>query len=382
MISGTTTIKNGKYYAVLTLPAKGGKKKQKWVAMKLPENAPKREVKRKLDELRLEYSKVANVEAVEICFCDFIKKWNEETKADKSVTTYDGYCHMIDKYIYPFFKERGLTVADIRPMDIEEYYRYLQKKCGLSGNTALKHHQIINTSLKYAVYNRLIKENPAQLAKKPKKSKSEIQYFTTEELHKLLEVSKGDKLETAIWLAVMFGLRREEVLGLKWENVDFDRHTIHICETVVRAKDNGKRQRIARNTTKTESSNRVFTISAEQTEYLKAVKEKQRKQKVRCGNCYTESDYVCVDLMGKPIEPDYLSDHYAKIRDRNNLKHVTFHGLRHSAITLMLEHGYSMKQVQQFAGHSDYNFTANTYAHVYKESLAEMTQTISDVLGD
>lgn len=377
MISGTTTIKNGRYYAVLTLPAKGGKSKQKWVAMKLDESAPKKTVKQRLDEMRLEYSDIASVEAVEIRFCDYIKKWNEETKEDKSVTTYDGYCHMINKYLYPYFEIKGLTLADLRPMDIEEYYRYLQKKCGLKGTTALKHHQIINTSLQYAVYNRLLKDNPAKLAKKPKKEKTDIKYYTTQELEKLLKVSKGDVLETAIRLAVWFGLRREEVLGLRWENVDLERGTIHICETVVRAKQDDKLQRIVRKTTKTETSNRCFEIAPVQIDYLKTVKEKQRIQKIRCGDCYIDSDYVCVDLMGKPIEPDYLTSHYAKLRNDNHLKAVTFHGLRHSTATFMLENGFSMKQVQEFLGHSEYSFTADTYAHVYKESLADMTRSIA-----
>lgn len=81
---------------------------------------------------------------------------------------------MIAKYVYPYFKEKGFKLAELRPLDIEAYYRYLQRDCGLSGNTALKHHQIIYTSLKYAVYNRILKENPAETVKRPKKQQNPL----------------------------------------------------------------------------------------------------------------------------------------------------------------------------------------------------------------
>ena len=182
MISGSIQEKKGNLYAVLSIPKAGGGFKTKWVSMKMKPTESKRKQKARLDEIRQEYSSIASCEGLELKFCDYVKKWNEETKAEKSVTTYDGYCHMIDKYMYNYFSEKGYTLAELRTADIEQYYRYLQNECNLSGNTALKHHQIIYTSLKYAVHNKLISDNPAENVKRPKKGKAEHDFYNSDEL--------------------------------------------------------------------------------------------------------------------------------------------------------------------------------------------------------
>ena len=134
MINGSIQEKKGRLYAVLSIPTIGGRYKQKWVSMGMTAKESKRKQKERLDEIRLEYSKIISIDSLEIKFCDFIKKWNEETKDTKSITTYDGYCHMIDKYIYPYFSEKGFTLAQLRPCDINAYYKWLQRDCGLSGS--------------------------------------------------------------------------------------------------------------------------------------------------------------------------------------------------------------------------------------------------------
>ena len=165
MINGSIQEKKGNLYAVLSIKKAGGGYKQKWVSMGMKSTTGKRKQQERLDELREQYTDIISVEALEILFCDYIKKWNEETKADKRLTTYDGYVHMIEKYIYPYFKEKGFALADLRTCDINAYYKWLQRDCGLSGNTALKHHQIIYTSL-------------AKQSHAPKKKKQSMIFIT------------------------------------------------------------------------------------------------------------------------------------------------------------------------------------------------------------
>lgn len=383
MINGSIQEKKGRLYAVLSIPTAGGRYKQKWVSMGMTAKESKRKQKERLDEIRLEYSKIISIDSLEIKFCDFIKKWNEETKDNKSITTYDGYCHMIDKYIYPYFSEKGYKLADLRPCDINAYYKWLQRDCGLSGNTALKHHQIIYTSLKYAVYNRILKENPAETVTRPKRERVEHKFYDINELKELFAAAKDDPLEHVIYLTVLLGLRREEILGLRWCNVDFETNTIHICETVVRAKQDGKIVSVARDKTKTETSNRKLKISPKAKKYLRHIQEIQEQQKDLCGNCYTDSDYVCVDKLGSPIKPDYVTGRFRKVLKKHNLRHIAFHDLRHSAASYMLAQGYSMKDIQEFLGHSNYNFTADTYTHSNDEVKQDMANTIADdLLGD
>ena len=147
-------------------------------------------------------------------------------------------------------------------------YGYL-KRIGLSGKTALNHHQIIYTSMKYAVFNRILKENPAEFVKRPKKSKAKHETYDAEELKELMRPAKGDVLESVIFLTLWYGLRREEILGLRWSNVNFEKHEFRICETVVRGKVNGKWTRVERQTTKTDSSNRVLPMSETVEAYLR-----------------------------------------------------------------------------------------------------------------
>lgn len=377
MINGSIQEKKGNLYAVLRIKKAGGGYKTKWISMQMKSTAKKKDQKDRLDELRLIYSDAASVEALEIRFCDFIKKWNEETKDDKRITTYDGYVHMIDRYIYPYFKNKGFTLAELRPCDINTYYRYLQKECGLSGNTALKHHQIIYTSLKYAVTNRILKENPAETVKRPKKAKVEHDFYTTDDIVKLLEVIKGDPLESVIYLTVMMGLRREEILGLRWENVDLQNRKLRICETVVRGKVDGKLVSVAEKKTKTDTSNAVIFFSEEIKRYLLYIQQEQQKQRELCGDRYGDNDYVCVDKMGEPIKPDYVTHRFRKIIKKYELKHITFHELRHSTGSYLMAKGYPMKMIQGLLRHSNYNFTADTYIHVDEDSMRAMIDTIS-----
>lgn len=380
MINGSIQEKKGNLYAVLSIKKAGGGFKQKWVSMGMKSTTSKRKQKERLDELRSQYSDIINVESMEIRFCDYIKKWNEETKADKRITTYDGYVHMIDKYIYPYFRDKGFMLADLNDTDIEDYYRWLQNICGLSSNTAIKHHQIIYTSLKYAVRKKLLRMNPCETVERPTKVRPQHDFYNGEEILELLKCAKNDPLETVVYLTVLLGLRREETLGLRWSNVDFDKHIIRICETVVRARQDGRIVRIAEKKTKTETSNRIVCMSKEIERYLFLAKQSQRKQAEICGDSYHVSDYVCVDKLGEPIKPDYVTHRFAKIIKKNGLRKITFHDLRHSNASYMLASGYSMKAVQELLGHSNYNFTADTYAHIDYSTKQAMIDTISSDL--
>ena len=382
MISASIQAKKGWLYAVLQFKTKEGRYKQKWVAMHLKPTAKKKEQEEKLTQIRLEYSGICSVEALEISFADYIQKWNEETKTSKSVTTYDGYCHMLNKYIYPYFKEKGYTLAELKPKDINAYYKWLQADCGLSGNTALKHHQIIYTSLKYAVDNDLIRKNPCETVTRPRKQRAEHDFYNADELKSLLTAAKGDPLETVITLAVLYALRREEVLGLKWSNIDFTKHIIRINTTVVRAKQGDKLVCVERQQTKSKTSNRVLRMNETIERYLKQVKQQQAYNKELCGNCYTDSDYVCTNAMGVLIQPDYVTSRFNKVLKKNGLRHIRFHDLRHSTATYLLSCGFSVKQIQEFLGHSNFNFTADTYIHLYEQDQEHMTNSTSELMPE
>ena len=381
MISGSIQTKKGCLYAVLRIPQANGKTRQKWVSMDMKATASKRKQRERFDELRLEYSGISSVEALETKFCDFIVKWNEETKEDKSVTTYDNYCHMINKYLYPYFMGKGITLFELRPSDIQAYYKFL-KNTGLSGKTIINHHQIIFTSLKYAVFNRIIKSNPSEFVKRPKIEKSERETYNLEEIKKLLAISKGDVLESVIYLTLLYGLRREEILGLKWANIDFEKHQFRICETVVRGKIDGKWVRIERNTTKTATSNRILPLNQQIENYLLNLRAQQESNKQMCGDCYINSDFVCVNTMGEPINPDYVTHHFNDLLKKSGLKKIRFHDLRHSCATFLYSLGFSSGQIQDWLGHSSETFTKATYIHPDMTFKFDMIEKLTSEILD
>ncbi|MBE7038621.1 MAG: hypothetical protein E7404_06950 [Ruminococcaceae bacterium] len=133
-----------------------------------------------------------------------------------------------------------LLLKDIKAFDIQKYYNTKLEE-GLSSNSVIKHHAVIRSALKYAVKSKSIKENVADFVEKPQKVEKEANYYSKEELKKLLQVSKGDPIEVPILLAMNLGLRCSEVLGVRWSNIDFDEKVIKIHHKVVRIfDDNGK----------------------------------------------------------------------------------------------------------------------------------------------
>ncbi len=192
-----------------------------------------------------------------------------------------------------------------------------------------------------------------------------------------------------IFLAAFYGLRRSEILGLRWSSIDFNTGWFYIDTTVVREKigDNIVSS-VRENTTKTQYSKRMLPLCQYTYNYFQSVRQHQLGQVSLCGASYNMNylDFVCVDDMGMLLQPDFVSHKFSGLLQKYGLRHIRFHDLRHSCATIMLYLGYTMKDIQTWLGHSNYNFTANTYVHSSKESHMQMAQSLSThlppLLGD
>lgn len=377
-MTGSLQIKNGYFYAVLNFKDKEGKRKQKWITTGFSERGNKRKAEQVLKDLIAEYEDSDYIEPSKKLFCDFLKEWVEMNKHNVQVTTYDGYVHMLNKHIYPYFKENGIILSKIKPMDIQKYYSVKLDE-GLSPNTVIKHHGIIRTSLQYAVKTNLIKENIADLVDKPKRERYHASHYNLEELNQLFSISKNTNIETPVLIASYYGLRRSEVLGLKWESIDFENKMVKICNKVVRAKDkNGKLTAISQDKMKSETSYRTLPLCPTMLEYFKNLLEKQHESVRTMGNCYIHKydGFVCVNPMGDLIKPDYVTDTFSVLLERNGLRHIRFHDLRHSCASLLVSLGFNIVEVQQWLGHADFRITANTYSHVDMKEKVKMADTM------
>ncbi len=341
--------------------------------------------KKKADEIAQE--KVAEYEGIKESNCrkwtldKYVSDWIERDKVYISITTYDKYISMLNKHITPYFSRLGLSIKEIKPIHLE---RYCTEKIneGLSPTTVNKHIGIIRPALTDAMKNGYIRSNPAEIMTKPKKAKTKPNYYNQEQLRKLLQIAKNTTIEIPIYLAVFFGLRRSEAIGLTWSAINLNKKTMTICQKAVTGMVEGKTQTVIDKTLKTEASERTFLLDDAMCKYLTAVKTEQENY-IRETNEY--KDYVCVNEFGNLLKPDYITAKFRKLLKANNMPSIRFHDLRHSCLSLLANNSnFTMKQIQDYAGHSNFLTTANTYSHtdisVKKMELSSITENFKDIL--
>ncbi len=391
MVTVSLQEKNGIYQAVLNYKDKDGKRKQKWVSTKLKVRGNKKQALAKAEELKVDFEKQLNMEFFKqfptnknnnVLFVDFINDWLETVKQTIEPSTYTSYNQLISGRITKYFTENPIRLIDIEPINIQNYYNVLFAE-GLSGNTVIHHHALIRKSLDYAYKMNLIPSNPADKIQRPKKEQYIGGFYNENELNELFEKSKDDPMELMILMTAFYGLRRSEVLGLKWDAFDFENNTITIKHTVVIAKLDGKRQIVAKDRTKNKSSYRTLPLVNEISEKLLETKKKQQAFKEAFGKTYINEfkDYVFVNPQGKLVRPDYVSEHFRILLNNKGLKHIRFHDLRHSCASLLLAKGIPMKAIQEWLGHSNFSTTANIYAHLDSKSKALSVQALSNAIS-
>ena len=212
----------------------------------------------------------------------------------------------------------------------------------------------------------MIPTNPADKAQKPKSEPYNAHFYDSEQIKELLKASEGIDIEPVIVLCVYYGLRRSEVIGLKWEAVNFKDKTIKIYNTITKMYKFCEKER-----TKNASSNRTLPLIPAVETYLKNLKEKQNENRMLFGNCYTESDYICVKADGTLIQPDEASAKFKSLIKRNKMPNIRLHDLRHSCASMLIAQGVDIKVIQEWLGHSSISTTGNIYGHLqFKQKIS------------
>ena len=209
---------------------------------------------------------------------------------------------------------------------------------------------------------------PLKRGMRPKQVEHTGKFYTLTEAEQLLRCVQGDGVEFPVLMAAFYGLRREEIMGLRWQSIDFDANTITVAHTVVQVSIDGKSTVVAKDRAKNKKSYRTLPLVPEYRSLLLKMKAHQEEYRKLCGNCYHESDYIYVNDIGEQIKPNYVTQHFKLVLRKNNLREITFHELRHTCASLLLKSGISMKDIQAWLGHSNYNTTANIYAHLESNS--------------
>lgn len=385
MVKGSVQTKNGCYYTVIYYYDSQGKRKQKWQNTGLTAKGNKRKaqelLKERIDGLEMTLER-EETQIPDMPFSQFMSNWLTMIKPTVLITTYGSYQYFIEKRINPYFDEKNITLQKIRTVDIQEYYNTMLSK-GTKWNSVAKHHAVIRKALDYAVKMDYILVNPAVKIETPKRQKFIAEHYNREELQELFEAVKGDLLEVPVILSAFYGLRRSEALGLKWSAIDFEQKTLCIKHTVCRISVDGKDVIVRKDTTKNKTSLRTLPLIPDVEKLLLKTKKQQESNRRKCRNAYNKEflDYVCVDDMGNLLRPDYLSQHLQTVLKRNNLKHIRYHDLRHSCASLLLANGVSLKEIQDWLGHSDFSTTANIYSHLEYGAKVKSANKIAENLS-
>ena len=393
MVTGHLREKNGYYHIVLNyvdghgkrhtpskstgLPVKGNKKRAEKMLMDA-RAAQEAELEAKVTEQSAE-----NTSASLIPFTEFLLDWLEMTKKNVEETTYGAYAMGIKNKIIPYFEEHhpGLALCEVTPKHIQDYYTYELTVRGVSANTVIHRHANIRKALQQAFKLGLIDSNPADRIERPKKEKFVGSFYEEDELNHLFEVVRGDPIELGVILGAFYGLRRSEAVGLKWDAIDFKKKTITIRHTVTQVTIDGKSKIIQKDRTKTKSSYRSLPLVPPFEELLHRLKAKQEQNRKLCGRAYCTkyTDYIYVNEIGELVKQGYLTQRFPYILEKNGLRKIRYHDLQHSCASLLYANGVSLKEIQEWLGHSDIATTSNIYTHLNFSSKVASANAIMGV---
>jgi integrase len=240
-----------------------GKRKQPWIPTNLPERGNKRRAEDLLLHYRQTYVPPVDLQnesdlSRNMLFADYMETWLETTRKSVEKTTFGSYSTIVKKGVAPYFRKLGVTVEDLQPRHLQTYYN--KQLADVSPRTVHHYHCVIHKALKYLVRLDVIPSNPADRVELPKCNKYVADHYTEDELNHLFEVTKKHPLGLLIKVTAFYGLRRSEVLGLKWDAIDFENNTITIKHIVTSTTIDGKQTLVAADRAKTKSSLRTLPL--------------------------------------------------------------------------------------------------------------------------
>jgi len=424
-IAGHLREKKGLYYAVISYTAANGKRRQKWFPTKLPTRGNKKKAEDILRQVRNDFviptidlyqhnssacvalmSEIpARVEAISaeilskvslddltsdqinnMLFADYLVKYLPLTRKRKKKiedTTYSGYCGNVKSPIAPYFRKQGVTLGELEPEDIQDFYDLQLER--VKATTVANYHTIIRLSLCHARKKGYIKVNPIDEVDKPEKEQFVGKFYNSVELNNLFTATKSTKLEVPVLFGGFYGLRRSEIVGLRWSAFDFDSDIFYVNHTITTPRIDGKEVIVAKDRAKTKSSLRALPLDPNIKSMLLELKQKQEGYRKKFKRSYSSEwlNYLMVDELGGLIMPDHITSAFKRFLEKNEFRHIRFHDLRHTCASLLLnkgkKNGVTLKDIQFWLGHSDFATTANIYSHLDASSKALSLDTLAEI---
>ena len=312
-------------------------------------------------------------------YCDYVIGLKEQRGVKHS--TIVRYKELTTR-IYPVIGH--IKLCDLRVDHLNDLYTSLSadglnKKTGgkLSTKTIIEHHRLISTVLEQAFKERLVVFNVSRQAELPRMEKKDVNYFQPEQIEAIRNALENEqpKWKMLVHLLLITGARRGEILGLKWDKVDFDKNRIYICNSILYSSDRG----VYEDTPKTEKSKRFVTLPLETMNELKAYKQYQAQEFFKNGIPQSINGYVFSQIDGTAMHPDSVTDYLKKFSKKYNLPHINAHAFRHTMASMLYFNGVDSVSISKRLGHAQVSTTANIYAHIIEEADQRNADILSDI---
>ena len=360
--------RNKIWYVILRYEDLNGKIKDKRISTHCEK---KSDAQKMIGDIVIQYAGLESASATpNIMACDYFAKWKAQQIDKVQQSTYEGYDTYFNKHIIPYFQKIKMRVNELKPKDIKSFVDYLTANGRCDGNGGLsqvsvrKILSLVRTSLDDAVLEDIIKINPATRIK-VEKAKCDINkndrtvFLSADDAQNMLNLLQGHFILPMVYVALYYGLRKSEVLGLRWQDVNFDKNTITIQHTVVKNKTI-----IEKDSTKNANSRAVMTLIDDVKNVLLELREKEEENKKFFGSDYIENDYIFKHENGEPYRPDTITRSFQRALKNAGLPIMRFHDLRHSTASILFDKGWDIGEVREWLRHADIDTTANIYTHV------------------
>ena len=381
-------LKSGNKYYYINLRYKDPRS-QEWKCKTLSTGLPVKDNKRRAEAILHEQlenyryleelpAEVSVLVSPDIRICEYMDYWLSRKRRDVRLSTFESY-EIYVAHIKAYFKKSNPRIVDITPKMVDSYFRYeldygkINQKTGERGPLAVRsvrsHKGILNAAFDQATIDGLIRMNPVRsivVHGKQNRMYSEEMLFLTEEevadmLHFLSE--KYPRLLEIGFFGAYYGLRRSELLGLKWSAINYDKQYISISHTIVRSKTI-----TASDTTKTQASRRDLNLFETAEKCLSKIRQKQDDNRRFYGDSYLNRDgYVFTWEDGRSYDPNYITRSFSRAMKGFGRPEITLHKLRHTCASMLINRGWDVKRVQYWLGHTDVQTTMNIYAHYNRE---------------
>ena len=299
----------------------------------------------------------------------WLRRWLEQEVApNRAATTLYGYTNIVERHLIPALGQVPLDRLD--QITLEGYYRGLAEEKGLSANTVRKHHTLLHTSLQCACRQGLLTGNPAKQAAPPRPEQGQAGFYTPEQLCRLLRAVRGHPLELPVRLASNLGLRRSEILGLRWRDVD-----LHGALITVRQVRTTIGHRVVEKEPKTAGSCRTLSIAPlyELLALLRGAFQYRRTHGIPCG----PDDFVVLNSRREPWHPNVLTTTLDRFVASRELPAITLHGLRHTFASMASNARVPVFQISKAMGHSSPSVTQRVYTHLFDPTHGEVLAAVA-----